>query len=116
MLGAALYAANLSTTFRLRKCGMTDGVTHPVTYQVEAAEDGCALKPHCTLCLEVPAPQASTWRAVPAERHKPQAAQLGWSTSLQYACVRAVCHCKWTSVKRWHLLSVHCLPERFRAG
>eukprot|EP00891_Asterochloris_glomerata_P004630 jgi/Astpho2/4630/Aster-00203 len=35
VLGAALYAANLSTTFRLRKCGMTDGVTHPVTYQLD---------------------------------------------------------------------------------
>ena len=43
MLGAALYAANLSTTFRLRKCGMTDGVTHPVTYQVQAAQDSCLL-------------------------------------------------------------------------
>ena len=42
MLGAALYAANLSTTFRLRKCGMTDGVTHPVTYQVKAARGTAA--------------------------------------------------------------------------
>lgn len=34
VLGAALYAANLSTTFRLRKFGMSDGVTYPVAFQV----------------------------------------------------------------------------------
>ena len=33
--GAALYAANLSTTFRLnRKFGMTDGVVYPVSFKV----------------------------------------------------------------------------------
>ena len=34
VLGAGLYAANLSTTFRLRKFGMSDGVTYPVAFQV----------------------------------------------------------------------------------
>lgn len=34
MLGAGLFAANLSTTFRLRKFGMTDGATYPIQYQV----------------------------------------------------------------------------------
>lgn len=33
-LGAALFAANLSTTFRLRKFGMADGVTYPVVFKV----------------------------------------------------------------------------------
>ena len=33
MLGAGLFAANLSTTFRLRKFGMADGATYPVQYQ-----------------------------------------------------------------------------------
>ncbi len=33
-LGAGLFAANLSTTFRLRKFGMSDGATHPLAYQV----------------------------------------------------------------------------------
>lgn len=33
--GAALYAANLSTTFRLnRKFGMADGAVYPVSFQV----------------------------------------------------------------------------------
>ena len=34
VLGAALFAANLSTTFRLRKFGMSDGVTYPVVFKV----------------------------------------------------------------------------------
>lgn len=34
VLGAALYAANLSTTFRLRKFGMSDGITYPVAFKV----------------------------------------------------------------------------------
>ena len=33
--GAAFYAANLSTTFRLaKKFGMADGTVYPVTFQV----------------------------------------------------------------------------------
>ena len=34
VLGAGLYAANLSTTFKLRKFRMSDGVTYPVVFQV----------------------------------------------------------------------------------
>ena len=34
VLGAGLFAANLSTTFRLRKFGMNDGITYPITFQV----------------------------------------------------------------------------------
>ena len=34
MLGAGLFAANLSTTFRLRKFGMADGATYPLMFQV----------------------------------------------------------------------------------
>jgi hypothetical protein len=34
VLGAGLYAANLSTTFRLRKFGMSDGATYPVVFEV----------------------------------------------------------------------------------
>ena len=34
MLGAGLFAANLSTTFRLRKFGMKDGITYPITIEV----------------------------------------------------------------------------------
>ena len=34
MLGAGLYAANLSTTFKLRKFRMSDGATYPVVFQV----------------------------------------------------------------------------------
>ncbi len=41
-LGAALFAANLSTTFRLRKFGMADGVTHPVVFQVRPGASVCA--------------------------------------------------------------------------
>ncbi|EIE21504.1 HSP70-domain-containing protein [Coccomyxa subellipsoidea C-169] len=33
VLGAGLFAANLSTTFRLRKFGMADGATYPIQYQ-----------------------------------------------------------------------------------
>lgn len=45
MLGAGLFAANLSTTFRLRKFGMTDKVPYAVTLRVETpgasgGEDG----------------------------------------------------------------------------
>lgn len=35
VLGAGLFAANLSTTFRLRKFGMTDGATFPLMFQVD---------------------------------------------------------------------------------
>lgn len=35
VLGAALFAANLSTTFRLRKFGFSDGISYPLAYQVE---------------------------------------------------------------------------------
>jgi len=34
VLGAGLYAANLSTTFKLRKFRMSDGATYPVVFQV----------------------------------------------------------------------------------
>jgi len=34
VLGAGLFAANLSTTFRLRKFGMADGATYPVQYSL----------------------------------------------------------------------------------
>ena len=34
VLGAGLFAANLSTTFRLRKFGMKDGMTYPITIEV----------------------------------------------------------------------------------
>ena len=87
VLGAALYAANLSTTFRLRKCGMTDGVTHPVTYQVDAAEDSCVLKltvPSAWIVLSTPAPG----EPYSLKCHKPHAAQFGQSAPLQCACVR----------------------------
>lgn len=36
VLGAGLFAANLSTTFRLRKFGMADGAVYPVQYQARA--------------------------------------------------------------------------------
>ncbi len=36
VLGAGLFAANLSTTFRLRKFGMTDGATFPLMFQVSS--------------------------------------------------------------------------------
>ena len=36
MLGAGLYAANLSTTFKLRKFRMSDGATYPVVFQVRS--------------------------------------------------------------------------------
>ena len=34
MLGAGLFAANLSTTFQLRKFRMADGATYPIVFQV----------------------------------------------------------------------------------
>ncbi len=37
VLGAGLYAANLSTTFKLRKFRMSDGATYPVVFQVRAS-------------------------------------------------------------------------------
>ena len=37
VLGAGLYAANLSTTFKLRKFRMSDGATYPVVFQVCAS-------------------------------------------------------------------------------
>jgi hypoxia up-regulated 1 len=41
VLGAGLFAANLSTTFRLRKFGMTDGATYPIQFQVSASAHSC---------------------------------------------------------------------------
>jgi len=35
VLGAGLFAANLSTTFRLRKFGMSDGAAYPLAYRLE---------------------------------------------------------------------------------
>lgn len=35
VFGAGLFVANQSTTFRLRKFGMTDGVLYPVTLQLQ---------------------------------------------------------------------------------
>ncbi len=35
VLGAALFAANLSTTFRLRKFGMTDGAMYAVNLKID---------------------------------------------------------------------------------
>ena len=89
VLGAALYAANLSTTFRLRKCGMTDGVTHPVTYQVEAAQDSCNSN------LTVPSARKLLLKLAPGElypleRRKPHAAQT-WSVHSSAACLCASC-------------------------
>ena len=34
VMGTGLYAANLSTTFRLRKFGMSDGLVHPIHFLV----------------------------------------------------------------------------------
>ena len=34
VLGAGLFAANMSTTFKLRKFRMSDGATYPVVFQV----------------------------------------------------------------------------------
>ncbi|CAL5229767.1 g13152 [Coccomyxa viridis] len=39
VLGAGLFAANLSTTFRLRKFGMTDGATFPLMFQLERTDE-----------------------------------------------------------------------------
>lgn len=50
MLGAGLFAANLSTTFRLRKFGMADGATYPVHYQARPPAD----PPPCTASLHPP--------------------------------------------------------------
>jgi hypothetical protein len=36
VLGASLFAANLSTSFRLKKFGMTDGAMFGVTFKVRA--------------------------------------------------------------------------------
>lgn len=41
VLGAGLFAANLSTTFRLRKFGMTDGATFPLMFQVSSSPKCC---------------------------------------------------------------------------
>lgn len=40
VLGAGLYAANLSTIFRLRKFGMTDKAPYTVTFKLEGADEG----------------------------------------------------------------------------
>ena len=105
MLGAALYAANLSTTFRLRKCGMTDGVTHPVTYQVQAAQDSCPLSCTVTFAQRLLLKLAPR-ELYPPKRCKPHAAQLGWPLHLLYACVRSGCQFIHLNMCRWHLLSV----------
>ncbi|GAB4822077.1 hypothetical protein N2152v2_009123 [Parachlorella kessleri] len=42
VLGAGLFAANLSTTFRLRKFGMADKVPYTVTLKMEGGEEGDA--------------------------------------------------------------------------
>lgn len=42
MLGAGLFAANLSTTFRLRKFGMTDKVPYTIKLHMEGDEEGAA--------------------------------------------------------------------------
>ena len=38
MLGAALFAANLSTIFRLRQFGMADKVPYSVSFQLNGEE------------------------------------------------------------------------------
>jgi hypothetical protein len=40
VLGAGLFAANLSTTFRLRKFGMTDKVPYTITLRMDGGEEG----------------------------------------------------------------------------
>ena len=40
MLGAGLFAANLSTTFRLRKFGMADKVPYSVSFEMTAPNPG----------------------------------------------------------------------------
>lgn len=45
VFGAGLFVANLSTTFRLRKFGMTDGVVYPVTLQLENEDAAKPLLP-----------------------------------------------------------------------
>lgn len=49
VMGAGLFAANLSTAFRLRKFGMTDGVLYPVAFQLTSGGEGDALKPKSLL-------------------------------------------------------------------
>ena len=49
VLGAGLFAANLSTTFRLRKFGMTDGATFPLIFQVSGSPEFCRQR-GATLC------------------------------------------------------------------
>ena len=52
MLGAGLFAANLSTTFRLRKFGMTDGATFPLMFQVSSLS-ACHSRPFQPSCCRV---------------------------------------------------------------
>ena len=42
VLGAGLVAANLSTTFRLRKFGMADGATYPIQFQARTTPPGAS--------------------------------------------------------------------------
>lgn len=45
MLGAALFAANLSTTFRLRKFGMMDGATYAVSLHIQPPPKSALARP-----------------------------------------------------------------------
>ncbi|CAL8469535.1 g9076 [Coccomyxa elongata] len=82
VLGAGLFAANLSTTFRLRKFGMADGATYPIQYQLE--KDGG------TADLEEaeykPKPLLPFMKRIPARRvvHLPEEAADPVSFTLSY--------------------------------
>lgn len=45
VFGTALYAANLSTTFRMRPFGLNDVTTYPMTISMEGEEDSSFLPP-----------------------------------------------------------------------
>ena len=60
MLGAGLFAANLSTTFRLRKFGMADGATYPLMFQVTRPASG---SPSYLRFFELIEPQAKHLKA-----------------------------------------------------
>ena len=61
VLGAGLFAANLSTTFRLRKFGMADGATYPLMFQVTRPASG---PPHYLGIFELSEPHAKPLRAM----------------------------------------------------
>ena len=69
VLGAGLFAANLSTTFRLRKFGMSDGATFPLIFQVTS--------PH-TAGYKCPVPEILSLNDADfcLDRHHPQQATL----------------------------------------